>query len=568
MAAAPIATPSPNPPTRSLLLTNVHPPVRPSPPSPERWSTLSARLLAFSPGVLSFDSECRVGGDVVPLPYPLIDKNVLVSPYLIEEYMKTFQFAVHCFHDVHVRVAYRGGRVFLECALVHLPCPFRVNMTRAHQCADDTAEYFPRLQPFHVETNRRGCPTREGTWTAASVSSSQALDEDWIETDTDSDGTDDQDSDGESQTPAVYSNGTREPYIYVKPPYVPYGEHVPTPECLDAPYWCLYGDGVEHAIFERLFIKCPHCSLLLFGESYPTHTCNGQVKSPHAEVKELDGAQELVNDCEVLWLKLTVHKFTLHLGSEEQSEADEDEDKADGYFDLWEQGVAEEKCENAPGARRQVAVDTLSEILASMGLDPSGAENLTPNEALSLSASFAQYACATAGANTSPPPSLLSPSPSISSVSSYTPPASPSMRATASCPPVNGARPLRPQPGRSNDPRLFRVQPELPSSSFPPPPSPSPPLRPPQPFAVPWKVPRNYKYHVPGRLEVAPFYIVTKGYDVGVFSSWTRAAELVLGVSEGRQHLVASVAAGKKLMDEALARGTVYLVPPPNDQRE
>ncbi|KAJ8474914.1 hypothetical protein ONZ45_g15786 [Pleurotus djamor] len=305
----------------ALLLANVPPPVRPSPPSPERWSTLSAKLLAFSPGVLSFDSECRVGGDVVSLPYPLIDKDVLVSPYLIEEYMKTFQFAVHCFHDVHVRVVYRGGGVFLECALVNHPCPFTVNMIRAHQCADDTAEYFPRLQPFHVETNRGGCPTREGTWTAASASSSQGLDEDWIETDTDSDGTDNQDSDGESHPPAVYSNGPREPYIYVKPPYVPYGEHVPTPECLDAPYWCLYGDGVEHVIFERLFIKCPHCSLLLFGESYPTHTCNGQFKSPDAEVDELDGAQEL------------------------ESEGSDEDSNGDSYFDLWEQGVADEKCE-------------------------------------------------------------------------------------------------------------------------------------------------------------------------------------------------------------------------------
>ncbi|EDQ99033.1 uncharacterized protein LACBIDRAFT_317738 [Laccaria bicolor S238N-H82] len=68
-------------------------------------------------------------------------------------------------------------------------------------------------------------------------------------------------------------------------------------------------------------------------------------------------------------------------------------------------------------------------------------------------------------------------------------------------------------------------------------------------------------YHVPGPNDYPPFYVVTRGRNIGVFSGWENVSPLVTGVSHAVYSRVSSIAEGHARM--AMARASsfaLYLV--------
>ncbi|KAJ8468239.1 hypothetical protein ONZ45_g17319 [Pleurotus djamor] len=153
-------------------------------------------------------------------------------------------------------------------------------MDLAYEDASDCAEYYLRIRPdpFHVESTSDD---------SLRVMDSQSEVSD-RETDEDS-SEDEMVFDGgcvvnnlEDPYEVAVSYG-RHPtlfdYVHVRPPHVPYGQHVLPPPSLDEVELygegCLdlMGQGVEHSMFVKLFVQCPACSLFFFGASFLPHAC-------------------------------------------------------------------------------------------------------------------------------------------------------------------------------------------------------------------------------------------------------------------------------------------------------
>ncbi|KAG1881241.1 hypothetical protein F4604DRAFT_1922247 [Suillus subluteus] len=62
-------------------------------------------------------------------------------------------------------------------------------------------------------------------------------------------------------------------------------------------------------------------------------------------------------------------------------------------------------------------------------------------------------------------------------------------------------------------------------------------------------------YNVPAADATGPFYWVTRGRRIGVFSTWQQTSSHVIGVSRASFSKVRSVAKGIQLMEEAIGRG-------------
>ncbi|KAK0444173.1 hypothetical protein EV421DRAFT_1903281 [Armillaria borealis] len=73
----------------------------------------------------------------------------------------------------------------------------------------------------------------------------------------------------------------------------------------------------------------------------------------------------------------------------------------------------------------------------------------------------------------------------------------------------------------------------------------------------------DFAYHVPVPGAEGPFYIVTRGTDVGIFSGWEETAPLVLNVSGCSYRGVPSYDDGIQCVESALARGKCALLPRP-----
>ncbi|KAH7920332.1 hypothetical protein BV22DRAFT_1133153 [Leucogyrophana mollusca] len=88
-------------------------------------------------------------------------------------------------------------------------------------------------------------------------------------------------------------------------------------------------------------------------------------------------------------------------------------------------------------------------------------------------------------------------------------------------------------------------------------------LIPPEPLPAPQIWIQRYKsfdYEVPGPGAARPFYCITKGSRLGVFSGWATMSPLVIGVSRAVLTRVASVAKGVELFHEAVDNLTVELI--------
>ncbi|KAG2079403.1 uncharacterized protein F5147DRAFT_775874 [Suillus discolor] len=75
----------------------------------------------------------------------------------------------------------------------------------------------------------------------------------------------------------------------------------------------------------------------------------------------------------------------------------------------------------------------------------------------------------------------------------------------------------------------------------------------PAPLAVVPQV--NVTYHVPVADAMGPFYWVTHGRCIGIFSTWQQTSSHVTGMSRASFSKVRSVAEGIQLMEEAIDRG-------------
>ncbi|KAG1904045.1 uncharacterized protein F5891DRAFT_977548 [Suillus fuscotomentosus] len=62
-------------------------------------------------------------------------------------------------------------------------------------------------------------------------------------------------------------------------------------------------------------------------------------------------------------------------------------------------------------------------------------------------------------------------------------------------------------------------------------------------------------YNVPAADATGPFYWVTRGRCIGIFSTWQQTSSHVIGVSRASFSKVRSVAEGIQLMEEAIDRG-------------
>ncbi|KAG1806127.1 uncharacterized protein BJ212DRAFT_1303779 [Suillus subaureus] len=72
----------------------------------------------------------------------------------------------------------------------------------------------------------------------------------------------------------------------------------------------------------------------------------------------------------------------------------------------------------------------------------------------------------------------------------------------------------------------------------------------PAPLAVVPQV--NVTYHVPAAGAMGPFYWVTHGHRIGIFSTWQQTSSHVIGMSRASFSKVLSVAEGIWLMEEAI----------------
>ncbi|KAJ8508218.1 hypothetical protein ONZ45_g9479 [Pleurotus djamor] len=618
------------------MLSQTVPRTHPPSPSPDQWPALAAKLHAFALGIPSYDWQCRPGGDVVYLPYPLIHET-LVTPNLVRDYMRSFQFSVHCFHNVHVRVVNHDGHVTLECPLTGNPCPFKVDMNRARLSVTDSAEYTPRHYLMHVESNSRRrtkeelcsteklCLSKDGKWVEVDMAEEDMEDdadslhaeahekqlrailwiptskhEDWVDTDSGDD--DILDSDSEGDPPAAHTLSSCAPYVCVRVPYVASDNRIPPPQHTGRRSWCLWGDGAEHTIFERLFVKCQRCSLVLFGDSYPTHPCSEGVKSPKADEAE-DGATP-------------------------------------SYFAMWAYGVEEKICHTFFVRCTTCLLYLVREsytvhkcfLLHALGLTPSQARGM--GYALIAAADAVERMSSHSHSSSTPPPQRLrtlligrerlrmelerlwdegdrrasSPDETSSSDSDSfvsAPTSCPTTRtgATASdglesttsrgryphtSPPTHSLPSER--PGRSANHRPLRdnrtTNPPNPqdarnaaTSNRRTPRHPSPTRTPPSAQLLPSErrgssgshgpllhnrtvippiprnariVPRGFRYASPSLDTTGTVYVVTRGVQVGVFADWTEAGPLVTNISGSLHKGVKGVAFAQELLDLAI----------------
>ncbi|KAK0219928.1 hypothetical protein IW262DRAFT_1297080 [Armillaria fumosa] len=75
----------------------------------------------------------------------------------------------------------------------------------------------------------------------------------------------------------------------------------------------------------------------------------------------------------------------------------------------------------------------------------------------------------------------------------------------------------------------------------------------------------TFGYHVPLEGEDGPFYIVTHGTDVGVFSGWENTSPLVDSILGCSYHAVATCEEGIERVESTLERHKCALLPPPNN---
>ncbi|KIK35557.1 hypothetical protein CY34DRAFT_95877 [Suillus luteus UH-Slu-Lm8-n1] len=67
-------------------------------------------------------------------------------------------------------------------------------------------------------------------------------------------------------------------------------------------------------------------------------------------------------------------------------------------------------------------------------------------------------------------------------------------------------------------------------------------------------------YNVPAADATSPFYWVTRGRHIGIFSTWQQTSSHVIGVSRASFSKVRSVAEGIQLMKEAIDRGEMEVL--------
>ncbi|KAG2741135.1 hypothetical protein P692DRAFT_20646226, partial [Suillus brevipes Sb2] len=68
-------------------------------------------------------------------------------------------------------------------------------------------------------------------------------------------------------------------------------------------------------------------------------------------------------------------------------------------------------------------------------------------------------------------------------------------------------------------------------------------------------------YNIPASDAAGPFYWVTRGRRIGVFSTWQQTSSHVIGVSRASFSKVRSVAEGVQLMEQAIERGETEVLP-------
>ncbi|KAG1786546.1 uncharacterized protein HD556DRAFT_1449635 [Suillus plorans] len=71
----------------------------------------------------------------------------------------------------------------------------------------------------------------------------------------------------------------------------------------------------------------------------------------------------------------------------------------------------------------------------------------------------------------------------------------------------------------------------------------------------------NVTYNVPAADATGPFYWVTRGRCIGIFSTWQQTSSHVIGVSRASFSKVHSVAEGIQLMEEAITCGETEVLP-------
>ncbi|EDR10032.1 uncharacterized protein LACBIDRAFT_317933 [Laccaria bicolor S238N-H82] len=64
-------------------------------------------------------------------------------------------------------------------------------------------------------------------------------------------------------------------------------------------------------------------------------------------------------------------------------------------------------------------------------------------------------------------------------------------------------------------------------------------------------------YHIPASTEAGPFYMVTRGLEIGIFAGWGNTSQLVTGISNAVFSRVPSVHEGHIRMQQAIASGFV-----------
>ncbi|KAH7906699.1 hypothetical protein BJ138DRAFT_1219367 [Hygrophoropsis aurantiaca] len=71
----------------------------------------------------------------------------------------------------------------------------------------------------------------------------------------------------------------------------------------------------------------------------------------------------------------------------------------------------------------------------------------------------------------------------------------------------------------------------------------------------------DFDYYVPDAYCLAPYYLVTKGRRVGVFSQWQKCSPYVTGVAGAVYSKARSVTHGRDIMEEAIDSGEAQVLP-------
>ncbi|KAF7431000.1 hypothetical protein PC9H_006715 [Pleurotus ostreatus] len=84
---------------------------------------------------------------------------------------------------------------------------------------------------------------------------------------------------------------------------------------------------------------------------------------------------------------------------------------------------------------------------------------------------------------------------------------------------------------------------------------------PPAGFTTPWVVPIGYAFHLPNPDDEGPFYMITRGREVGIFAGWDITSPLVTGVPGAVFRAVPSIAAAQTRMVSVIASGASAIIP-------